>query len=112
MSTEPISFPDPASPEGQRWAAAAFPADGGVPQIPAAPAPAAPAFAAGDAPSIGSVCLYTSHDPYAQPARDRTQVILVTALEDDGDGGTRVRGLALGYADAAASFTPGQLIPA
>lgn len=105
-----ISFPDPASPEGQRWAAAGFPAADGVPQIPPAPVVVpAEAVAAGQAPAVGSLCLYASHDPYAQPARDRSQVILVTALEDDGQGGIRVRGLAVGYADDAASFTADQL---
>ncbi len=97
----PVSFPDPASPEGQAWAAAGFPTDEtGAPAVPAAPPPEPK-----DPPPAGALASYTYHDDYSQPPGPRTQVILVTGHDDDG----RVRGFPLGHADQAASFDPGQL---
>jgi hypothetical protein len=88
-----------------------------APAAPAAPAAAAPTAPEAPAPpeplpAPGTLALYTQFDSYARPARDRTQVVLVTAHEDDGDGGQRARGFTLGYAEDAAQFLPGQLAPA
>jgi hypothetical protein len=101
------AFPDPGSPEGQRWAAAGFPVRDGAPEIP--PAPPAVPLEEGSLPKPGQLAGFPVHDAYATPARNRVQLILITGHEDDGAGGTRLRGLALGYAEDTASFTPAQL---
>lgn len=101
-------YPAAGTPEGDRWAAAGFPRDAaGNAQVPPAPAP--PARALDTVPAVGDVVGYQCHDAYAAPARDRVQLIVVTGHEDDGAGGVRVRGLALGFAEDTASFTPDQL---
>src|SRR5260221_3799297 len=96
----PLTSPDPASPDGQAWAAAGFPVDPAT-GAPAIPPPAPPK----DPPPAGTLARYTFHDAYSEPPADRTQVILVTSVEDGG----QVRGFALGFEDQAASVAPGQL---
>lgn len=104
------SYPPAGTPEGDRWAAAGFPADpAGNPQVPPAPAPAPAAQALDGVPAVGDLVGYPCHDAYASPARDRVQVITVTGHEDDGAGGVRIRGLALGFTEDTASFTADQL---
>src|SRR5260370_38603482 len=95
------AYPDPVSPQGQAWAAAGFPTADGVPQIPAVPDR--------EPPEPGSLARYTSRDDYADPPRDRDQVILVTGYDTGPDGQVTVRGFALGFADQGAAFHPGRL---
>jgi hypothetical protein len=80
-----------------------------APAKPAAekPAPAEPAPAL---PEVGTLARATHWDAYASPARDRTQLILVTGTEtDETDGTSKVRGISLGYEDDAGAFVPGSL---
>ena len=88
------------------------PFDPRVPAVPPAQSasetadPVAPAAA----PPRGEVCRYTVFDAYADPARDRDQLVIVTG-EPDGTGA--VPGFVLGWADAVeASFRPEDLRPA
>lgn len=103
-----MTYPDPSTPDGQRWAAAGFPTDAaGNPAIPAPPAAAVPVDQAAE---IGKLARYTFHDTYSSPPRDRTQVVLVTGHDTDDSGQvTHLRGFALGYEDDAAAFLPSQL---
>jgi hypothetical protein len=94
------AFPAPDSPEGQAWAAAGYPVQDGQPVIPAVAAPEPK-----DPPAVGSLAAYTFHDQLSSPPADRTQVVLVTAVDDTG----HVRGFPLGFADDAAAFLPEQL---
>lgn len=72
---------------------------------PAGPVEAAPAFV----PAPGTFARYTSHDPYANPARDRTQLVYVVSHVDDGNGGVTVLGVPLCFLDDVAGFAPGML---
>jgi hypothetical protein len=97
----PAAFPAPDSPEGQAWAAAGYPVDEQKnPVIPDVPAPAPK-----DPPAVGSLAHYTFEDRLSSPPRDRTQVVLVTGVEDTG----HVRGFPVGFADEAAAFVPEDL---
>lgn len=101
-----VQFPAPGTPEGERWAAAGYPIDPAT-HLPVIPQPAAPGTSG--VPQVGALFGYPCHDAYASGgARSRVQVILVTGTEENG---ARVRGVAVGYTDNAASFTVDQLIP-
>lgn len=106
-AAEPASpFPAPGTPEGDRWAAAGHPVD------PATHLPVIPPAVGNGELSPGDLVGYPCHDAYAVGgARNRVQAIVVIGTEDTGAGGVRVRGLAIGYADDAASFTADQLVP-
>lgn len=76
------------------------------PAAEAAPAPAAAVVA----PAPGEVCRYQVYDAYADPARDRDQIVLITGGPDETGA---VAGVVLGFADAVeASFRPEDLRPA
>ncbi len=63
------------------------------------------------APAPGEVCRYTVYDAYADPPRDRDQLVVVTGQPHQDTGA--VPGYVLGYAeDVEASFRPEDLRPA
>jgi hypothetical protein len=87
--------------------------DPGAAAAPGADTAAAPAGddvpSADEAVSVapGAVVAYLHHDPYATVgAGDRHQLVLVIGAADG-----QVFGIPLGYADEAAAFDAGELVP-
>ena len=66
--------------------------------------PAASSVPAATVPPVGTLARYTTYDPYASPARNRDQLVLVTGHAPQADGTIRVLGYVLGWAEDAAHF--------
>lgn len=115
LDTAPVVAPPvPAQPWVSQPAAVTDPAPVEAPPVNPDPAPTqadSPAAASEPAPvpPVGSLARYSHWDPYASPARDREQLVLVTSHDTSPDGTVRVRGVVLGYADELAAFVPGEL---